>query len=334
MVDIRGLTKIFPVRKTWAEIFRRPFSRETTTVVRDVTFSVRPGEFFGLLGPNGAGKTTLFKMLATLILPDGGTASVRGHDVQSDARAVRRTLTPVIPDERSLYWRLSALENLRLFATLNDLRGPEKEGRCHAALEGVGLADTGDKMVGQFSSGMKQRLLIARALLSRPAVLLLDEPTRSLDPISARDFRRFLREELASRQGVTVLLATHNAEEALELCDRLAVLHRGQLQAVGTVDELKGRVGDDTYRVRLELDRESRLDELTHLEGAHDLVVTARDGAWTWIEAKIPGGSGEAAAWLGEVVRRGMPVSGFEPRDVTLAELLERIVAQDGGPDA
>ncbi|MEZ4417134.1 MAG: ABC transporter ATP-binding protein [Gemmatimonadota bacterium] len=333
MVSVEGLTKIFPVQRTWAQLVRQPFHRERVTVVKDVSLHIEEGEFFGLLGPNGAGKSTLFKMLATLILPDEGEAVIDGKSVTTEADAVRRVLTPVIPDERSLYWRLSARENVRLFAVLHGLRGAELQRRVDAVLENVGLADTAEKMVGQFSSGMKQRLLIARSLLAEPRVLLLDEPTRSLDPLSARDFRRFLREELADRQGVTVLLATHLAEEALDLCDRLAVLDRGKLIAVGTVPELRARAGDDRFELRA---RGSTLvpASLNGRGGAHDVEwLGSDDEGWSRIRLRLPDGDASAAALLADLVHDGVQVSRLEPVALTLADLLERIVA-GGRPHA
>src|SRR5262245_8535234 len=222
VVRVAGLTKAFTKRRGLREMLRSPRARERATAVESVSCEIAPGEFFGLLGPNGAGKTTLFKMLATVLLPDAGTATIDGHDVVRDSAAVRRVLTPAVGDERSLQWRLSARENLELFAALLEVPRREQRSRIDGLLAEVGLADTGAKLVGAFSSGMRQRLLIARALLARPKVLLLDEPTRSLDPISARAFRTFLRDEIAGRRNCAVLLATHNAEEAFDLCDRVA----------------------------------------------------------------------------------------------------------------
>ena len=335
MVEIHGLTKIFPVRKTWKQILTQPFDREMQTAVSDVSIRIPRGEFFGLLGPNGAGKTTLFKMLATLILPDGGSAHVRGIDVTREPRAVREILTPVVPDERSLYWRLGARENLRLFAALHGLRGAEVEAAVDRSLENVDLTDTADKMVGQFSSGMKQRLLIARALLAEPEVLLLDEPTRSLDPLSARAFRAFLREEIADRQGRTVLLATHNAEEALELCDRLGVLHHGELLATGSVDELRDLAGDDAYSASVRVPDGWSPERLEGSEGVHDVELGApNDDGWCTLSLRIPGGAEQAALVNGALAADGVRVSRFEPMQLTLAELLERIVAMNGGGDA
>jgi ABC-2 type transport system ATP-binding protein len=327
IVRLEYLVKRFLVRRSWAEMFRRPFLREYNTAVGPLSLAVKRGEFFGLLGLNGAGKTTLFKMLATLLIPDEGRASVGGYDAEKDAAAVRSILTPVIADERSLLWRLSALENLKLYAGLYGIRGPLALERAAETLEIVGLSDTGEKMVGSFSSGMKQRLLIGRALLGRPRVLLLDEPTRSLDPVSARKFRRFLREEILGRQGCTVLLATHNADEALELCDRVAVLHHGQLLALGTVAELSKRIGDERYRVRTGVDAATALDRLAEAGMICEIKeAPVRADGWAEFEFEIPGGPDAASEVVALLVRSKHPIARFERIELSLADLLERIV--------
>jgi len=347
VLRVEGLTKRFPVRRGWFEMLRRPWQREYVPALQGVSFDVAAGEFFGLLGPNGAGKTTLFKILSTLILPDAGTAVVAGNDIVRRPAAVRQVLTPVIADERSLYWRLSARENLRLFAALHGLRGREAETRVEELLRVVALADTGEKMVGSFSSGMKQRLLIARALLSRPRILLLDEPTRSLDPLSARDFRTFLREEVAGHQGCSVILATHSAEEALNLCDRLAVLRKGELLAIGAAEELARRYGEERYRLWLRDDelwrhvlaRQTtggvRLIESRSRDGGSKENVYQREDGWVRVEVEIRGGRERTAALLTELNSAGVVVAGLERMDLTLAELLDRILYRSaGGGDA
>lgn len=332
MIQIDGLTKTFPIRRSWPQVIRRPFAQEYQTAISDVSLSVGKGEFFGLLGPNGAGKSTLFKMLATLILPDSGTAHVDGLDVTTNGAAVRRLLTPVIPDERSLYWRLSARENLKLYAALHQTDRSQTDSAVTEILEVVGLAETAEKMVGQFSSGMKQRLLIARALLAKPQVLLLDEPTRSLDPLSAKAFRKFLREEIAERQGCTVLLATHNAEEALELCDRLAVLNHGRLLATGTVDELRSDVGDDTYRAWIRGANGGGVTAIEGLAGVHGVVDRGdNDEGWRVVDIRVPGGAEDAAGLLAALLETGSQVARFQRLEMTLADLLERIVQGDSG---
>jgi ABC-2 type transport system ATP-binding protein len=334
IVSVLGLTKAFPVRRTWREILARPWRRADKTVAVDhVSFDVRRTELFGLLGANGAGKTTLFRMLSTLLLPDEGTARIAGCDVVRDARTVRNLLALVVPDERSLDWRLTARENLELFAALYRVPRRQVARRVDELLELVGLQDTGTKMVGTFSSGMKQRLLIARALMSRPSVLLLDEPTRSLDPVSARQFREFLRNEIAGRQQCTVLLATHNAEEAFDLCDRVAVLDRGRLLAVGRLDELMGEVRDDIYRLAVRADHVGNaVRALVRAGHGEARLLDGRGTAdWTVLELTIPGGPDAVADVVNCLVRANVRVSAVEHRPITLADLLERMVRLKAG---
>ncbi|HEV8177791.1 MAG TPA: ABC transporter ATP-binding protein [Gemmatimonadales bacterium] len=326
-IELRGLSKRFPVRRSWSATVRHPFERQSTPALQDVTCAIQEGEFFGLLGPNGAGKTTLFKILATLIHPDGGSAKVGGYDVVHQARQVRDILAPVITDERSLHWRLSGRENLELYARLQDVR--DTRGRVQDLLAVVGLTDVGRKMVGSFSSGMKQRLLIARALIGRPRILLLDEPTRSLDPLSARNLRAFLREEISGRQGCTVLLATHQTEEALELCDRVAVLHQGRVMAIGAAADLLRQFGDERYRLWT---RRPALGSLAALEREgviRDIVSQPEDPAgWTCVEMGVLGGLDGSARVITALSRAGTPVGRFERVPASLADLIARIIGE------
>lgn len=329
IVRVEELVKTYPLRRAWADAIRHPLRREQVEVLRGVSLQIERGEFFGLLGPNGAGKTTLFKILATLVLPDSGEMEVGGHDVRSAPSKVRGLLTPVIADERSLYWRLSAIQNLNLFAALYGVGAHERERTGSRLLAAVGLSHAGSRMVGTFSSGMKQRLLIARALLSRPAVLLLDEPTRSLDPVSARDFRQFLRDEIVGRQGCTVLLATHDADEAFELCDRLAVLDRGVVIARGSAAELAGIAGDNRYRVVVAGDRSEDAQRVLQAAGFDRFAERAgAESGWLELEGAIPGGPPSCADLTRRLVAEGVPVSEFSRVPLSLADLIERLVAR------
>ncbi len=334
-VVLDGLSKRFPVRRGWLETIRHPRSTRYQQVLRSVSCTVREGEFFGLLGPNGAGKTTLFKILATLVLPDAGTATVAGFDVVQDSRRVRRLLAPVIADERSLYWRLSSQENLELYGVLQGHERRAARGRAAELLEVVGLDDTGEKMVGSFSSGMKQRLLIARALIASPRVLLLDEPTRSLDPVSARRFRAFLREEIIGRQKCTVLLATHNAEEALELCDRVAVLDRGELLASGTAQSIASEMGNDRYRLWTRDPGHPGIAALGERGVVDSVTVRESDErGWSVVEMDVPGGLERAAQVVAFLTEQGAAIARFEYVELSLADLIERVVDQRGGERA
>lgn len=322
-----GLTKRFPVARTWAQAARHPMRREFTDSVSGVSFAVAPGEFFGLLGPNGAGKTTLFKLLSTAITPDAGTATVAGFDVVREPGEVRRRLTPVLANERSLNWRLSGRENLKLFAALYGIHGARARTRIDEVLAAVELSDVGEKMVANFSSGMKQRLSIARALISEPSILLLDEPTRSLDPVSARNFRTFLREDIAGRRGCTVLLATHSSDEALGLCDRVAVLNRGRLLATGTPEKLLREFGDERYRVWTTAPDHTAFDALRR-DGAAVRWDRAEpsEGGWWRVEVSLVGGLDRAAAVLRELTVAGVPVARFEHIALSLGDLIDRVV--------
>ena len=329
---LQNISKRFKMRRSLVESVMHPRGGTWLQAVQNVSCEVQPGEFFGLLGPNGAGKTTLFKMLATLTSPDEGTAAVFGADVMREPREVRRMVAPVAADERGLHWRLSALENLRLFATLYALRGPTLAARVDEVLGVVGLQGAEERIVGTFSSGMRQRLLIARALLIKPRVLLLDEPTRSLDPVSARDFREFLRKEVAGPAKCTVVMATHSAEEALGLCDRVAVLNKGRLLAVGPAAALEREFSDERYRVRT---REPAHRVWRDLESggaiANRVVGDVDPDGWTAVECHVPGGPDAAAALLAALARAGVPVVGFDRVELSLAELIERIVAKHTG---
>ncbi len=250
-VVVAGLVKSFPRRRPIKEIARAPFRRpERVEALRGIDFTVQEGALVGLLGPNGAGKTTLLKILCGLVLPESGRAELFG--VPAGDPRLPDQLGLVHGDERSFYWRLTARENLDFFARLHGLAGSARTARVAALLEKVQLSADANRRFSDFSSGMKQRLAIARALLADPPVVLMDEPTRSLDPVSAAVQREWIREELHHRDGKTILLATHNLREAEELCDRVLVIARGELRAEGTPEELRHRgLGGIVYRLRL-----------------------------------------------------------------------------------
>jgi len=225
----RNLTRVFTMRQEGRV-------RETLAVDA-LDLSVAPGELFGLLGVNGAGKTTTIKMLATLLEPTSGEAWVAGRSVTTEPRAVRANLGCLLPGERTLYWKLTARENLHFFGTLHGMPPRRLKQRVSEVLELVGLADRGDERVEKFSSGMKQRLALARTILHEPPVLFFDEPTTGLDIHSARSLRTLIR-NLAGA-GRTVLLTTHNLQEAQDLCDRVGIIHRGRLVALDSPENLR-----------------------------------------------------------------------------------------------
>jgi sodium transport system ATP-binding protein len=208
--------------------------------VRGVTFAAPDGEITGLLGPNGAGKTTLLRMIATLIVPDEGTARVGGLDVVGARYAVRRRIG-VLSDARGLYPRLTARENVRYFGALHGLSGAALDARIDALFATLGLTEIADRRTGGFSQGEKMKVAIARALVHDPDTILLDEPTNGLDVMSVRTLRAELR--ALRTQGKCLLFSSHVMQEVAALCDRIVVLAHGRVVAAGTAAELIARAG-------------------------------------------------------------------------------------------
>jgi len=209
--------------------------------VDQLDLEVEHGTIFGLLGPNGAGKSTTIKMLTTLLPPTSGTAIVAGYDVQREPAEVRRHIG-YVPQLVSADGALTGRENLSLSAKLYDVPRGERPSRIRDALRLMGLEDAADSLVKTYSGGMVRRLELAQALLHRPAVMFLDEPTMGLDPMARHAIWDHLRESRV-RFAMTVLITTHDMEEAESLCDRIAIMHAGRLAASGTPDELKKVVG-------------------------------------------------------------------------------------------
>ncbi len=286
-VNVVGLTRRFVVRVAdgagmrWG---RRPAVTRTIAAVEDVTFQVRRGELVGLLGPNGAGKTTLLRVLATLLVPSAGTACVWGYDVVAQGAQVRRHVGVVLGGERAVYGRLTGRENLEYAAALHGVPGPLARRRIASVLELVDLASRADDLVERYSTGMRLRLALARALVHDPPVLLLDEPTAGLDPAGARVVRELIA-RLCRDQGKTVVLATHQMDEADRLCDRVGILDRGRMVALDSPAALKGAHGGGPV---LRLVVEGPPPAPGDLPGTAAVAVrpVAADGLWE-VEARL-----------------------------------------------
>lgn len=236
-IEVNNLQRVYRAR---IGVIKR--SIKEVVAVEDISFDINSGELFGLLGPNGAGKTTTVKMLATLLIPTKGTATILGHDVVKDASEVRKHIGFIFGGERGLYWRLSGIDNLRYFASLYGVEPEVSKKRIRFLLEMVGLEGRGNERVEGYSRGMKQRLHVARTLLHDPEILFLDEPTIGLDPVGARDFRQVIRNLQSEKK--TILLTTHYMFEADSLCQRVAVIDKGVIVALDSPSELKKHVAD------------------------------------------------------------------------------------------
>jgi ABC-type multidrug transport system ATPase subunit/ABC-type multidrug transport system permease subunit len=275
-IQTLALTKRFPPQSGLRRVLARP--EPVPPAVNSVTLNVRSGELFGLLGLNGAGKTTLIKILCTLVLPTSGSAQINGFDLTQES-AIKASIGLVTSDERSFYWRLSGRQNLEFFARLHNIPDEDIKGRVQGVLDTVGLGSIADDRFLTYATGMRQRLSIARALLNRPRLLFLDEPTKGLDPLATQRLHSLIREQLVDDQGITVFLTTHDLTEAANLCDRLAIMNRGCIIACGTLDELVGKIGSDQHEslqtLFINLLDSSRTPEIpvdvVHLEDQPDL---------------------------------------------------------------
>ncbi len=215
---------------------------ESVRAVDQITFEVDSGSLFGFLGPNGSGKTTTIRLLLGLLEPSEGKSSVLGFDSLNEGHKVRENCGALL-EHTGLYERLTAAENLEFYARVFRLSTQERQTRIKELLSNMGLWDRKDEVVKGWSRGMKQKLAVARAMLHRPKVIFLDEPTAGLDPVAASTFREDLQ-NLVRQSGVTVFLTTHNLNEAEKLCDRVGVIREGKLLAIGSPDELRLRNGN------------------------------------------------------------------------------------------
>jgi ABC-2 type transport system ATP-binding protein len=228
MISIQNLTKSYPSSGGRHHRGRR------VEILQGVDLEVGRGEILGIAGPNGAGKTTLLEILATLVLPDAGLASIAGHDVVAATEAVRRLVAYCPASSQTFYPRLTGFHNLEFFAALHGLVGTAARDRICDALDAVGLDAIAGAPVQTYSDGMRQRLALARALVTDAAVLLLDEPTRSVDAAARSVIHRLLRETLVDGRGLTIVIVTHSVEEAVAVCDRVALLDRGRVTTTGS----------------------------------------------------------------------------------------------------
>jgi ABC-2 type transport system ATP-binding protein len=230
-ISVEGVEKYFPPALSGWRALLQPLARATQKALAGVSFSVDHGEAVALVGSNGAGKSTLLRILATLILPTRGQATLGGFDVERDAPRARRQFGYHTGGDEGFYSRLSARENLAFFAAMNNMSSEVAKERMAQIADSMGIKENMDRQVRTFSTGMVHRLGLGRALLHKPAILLLDEPTRSLDPLAAADLRHLLKDGLVRGRGTTLLFASHTLSEVEEIADRVVLLDQGRVIA-------------------------------------------------------------------------------------------------------
>ena len=281
-VECEGLGRVYRSRSLLGQ------SRETVAL-QDLNLQIPKGTVFGLLGPNGAGKTTTVRILSTLLSPTSGAARVLGYDVAREGGEVRKNIGLVLGGDRGFYGRLTGKENLRYFAALNHIRPRDTNRIIDDALMEAGLADQQKTLVEQYSRGMRQRLHIARGLLTDPGILFMDEPTLGLDPLGAQELRQ--RIPALVSQGKTVLLTTHYMFEADSLCSKIAIINKGKLVALGTPTEIKQNFSSiSVIELTLNETWASLQEELSRIEGVKRTTVSV-DGVFQKVTFHVDSGS-------------------------------------------
>lgn len=244
MINLTNVHMQYPVPKRYRDYLLHPFQKiRHVNALNGISLEIAKGDRIAFLGPNGAGKTTLLKLVAGLLLPSRGEITINGLDALMHQQEIKRAVGLVMNEERSFYWRLSGYDNLRFYGTLDNLRGKDLEDRITELLGLVGLKDATGKKVAGYSSGMKQKLAIARGLLADPDILILDEPTRTLDPISAERQIELIVDRIHGNLQKTLLIATHRLEEVSVLCNRVCVIQAGRIVSRGNLSETIAKYG-------------------------------------------------------------------------------------------
>lgn len=321
LIKVEGLVKTYITKESQGLLSSK---RKEVHALQNVSFEVHEGEVFGLLGPNGAGKTTLIKILTTLLLPDAGRASLFGYDVVNQPNEVKKRIGVMLMGERTLYWKLTGRENLKLFGRLYKVQEKELEENIEEIIDFLGMGDFADRLVETYSSGQKVMLAFAKSLVNDAPLLFLDEPTVTLDPKKRIEVRRKIKQ--LTSEGKTIFLTTHLMYEADELCDRVAIMDNGKIMAIGPPDELKATL-EAEYSLVVEFTGGDVKRLTQRIEEKENVSKTA----WTTVEAE----EGEVAQIraicdsprdvLGSVIEilhnNGVTIHYIKPKEPTLEDV-------------
>ncbi len=314
-VRVEKLTKIYYPRQRKG-IFRS--EKRAVQALREVSLEIRQGEIFGLLGPNGAGKTTLIKCLTTLLLPTAGDAWVHGYHILKQENQVRASVGCMLMGERGLYWKLTGRENLEFFGALYHLTPSSRRKRAQEILKLLQLEDIADRTVETYSSGQKMKLAFGKALVNDAPVLVLDEPTSTLDVPSARELRAIVRQ--LNRQGKTVIYTTHIMSEAETLCDRVAIIDRGKVIALDTVEGLKASLKQERVLRVDGVIPSAAVQAVERLPGVKRVAVGAQNGA-TRLTVVADTGPDFLADCIQALIAQGAVIRNIVPQETTLEDV-------------
>lgn len=315
IIKIRGLSKVYRSSERVNLLHSRV--REIPAL-KELDLDIFPGEAFGLLGPNGAGKTTLIKCLTTLLLPTRGTAWLDGHQLEREENAIRASIGCMLMGERGLYWKLTGRENLDFFGALYQIPPAARKKQNDCIVELLNLGEIVDRTVETYSSGQKMKLAFGKSLINNAPILILDEPTNTLDLPNARELRSIVRD--LNRQGRTILYTTHLMSEAEELCDRVAIIDRGEVIALGTLPELKASLNREGVTEVEGVIPTAALQAARALEGVSSAALNSENGSQELVVV-----SPNPRALLPQLIRalmdNGAVLEQIAPKEVTLEDV-------------
>lgn len=321
-IEVNNLRKEFEIKKKNGPFWKRKNKEKKVFVAVDnVSFNVKKGEIFGFLGPNGAGKTTTIKMISTLLRPTSGSILINGKDVIENPIAALTNIGTVLAGERSTYWKLTGRENLEYFAAMNGITGKEAKERADYLLKRFNLDKRGDETVEKYSTGMKQRVALAKALITEPEILILDEPTSGLDPQSARNLREIILE--IKEEGRTIFLTTHYMEEADELSDRIGIIDRGKIIALDSPENLK-RDLNKTNVVILEVNNwdETISKEVKNIPFVENVNSKFNEDIESWeIKIHIANGTDTISTLISSISSSNINITHFRVEEPTLEDV-------------
>ncbi len=321
-IEVNNLRKEFEVKKKNGPFWKRKNKeKEIFLAVDNIDFNVKKGEIFGFLGPNGAGKTTTIKMISTLLRPTSGSVVVNGSDVMKNPINALTSIGTVLAGERSTYWKLTGRENLEYFAAMNGITGKDAKKRADYLLKRFDLDKRGDETVEKYSTGMKQRVALAKALIAEPKILILDEPTSGLDPQSARNLREIILE--IKEEGRTIFLTTHYMEEADELSDRIGIIDHGKIIALDTPENLKRNL-NKTNVVILELNNwnDTILNKVKNIPFVENINSKFNEDTQSWeVKIHIDNGTDTISTLISNISSANINITHFRVEEPTLEDV-------------
>ncbi|TAK13200.1 MAG: ABC transporter ATP-binding protein [Anaerolineae bacterium] len=315
-VVVENLTKTYHTKQRKGLFKSVPRDVEA---LKGVSMDVKEGEIFGLLGPNGAGKTTMIKILSTLLLPSSGTARLNGYDVMTDDNAVRATVGCMLMGDRGLYWKLTGRENLMYFGALYHYSPADRKRRAQEIIDMLDLGDLADRSVETYSSGQKMKLAFGKALINDAPLLILDEPTNTLDVPSASELRAIVRQK-NQQEGKTVIYTTHIMAEAETLCDRVAIIDYGELLAMGRVPDLKASLGREHITRIAGVIPSKAVEEVKKLPAVSQATLGSVDGM-AELTVMSHNGTDTLARLIETLSHVGATIQKITPQDVTLEDV-------------